>query len=51
VTGLRIFLRWSEQMKRDDYDAPVTDASGKGGLALQRPGFRLMDGATSDAKK
>jgi hypothetical protein len=38
-------------MKRDDYHATVTDASGNGGLALQRPGFRLMDGAMSDAKE
>ena len=31
--------------------ARVTDGSGNGGLALQRPGFRIMDGPLNDAKE
>lgn len=31
--------------------ARVTDGSGNGGLSLQRPGFRIADGAMSDAKE
>ena len=31
--------------------ARVTDGGGNGGLALQRPGFRLIDGPMNDAKE
>ena len=31
--------------------ARVTDGSGNVGLSLQRPGFRIVDGASSDAKE
>ena len=31
--------------------ARVTDGFGNGGLALQRPGFRIIDSASSDAKE
>jgi len=31
--------------------ARVTDGGGNGGLALQRPGFRIIDSASSDAKE